>query len=214
MNELEFIESIKVMPLLPLPVKTTIVRLSSGIVMLSPGSMLKESDLARFPEVTDLVAPSLLHWAGVPQASRVIPKARTWGENPKFNWSNPLTLANWKYQEELPAIAIAGMPKVNEFVFIHKKSRTLIACDLAFNLVHARGLGAWIILNMFGTYRRFGVSKFFLKMVKDRPAFERSIENLFKHEFENIIVGHGDGVFGNGKEKLRIALNERGIFPK
>lgn len=62
---------------------------------------------------------------------------------------------------------------------------------------------------MFGTYRQFGVSKFFLRFVKNKEEFEKSLNQVFTYDFENIILAHGENVQGGGKALLKAALLRR-----
>ena len=78
-------------------------------------------------------------------------------------------------------------------------------------MIDSKGFGAWLILNIFGTYRKFGVSSLFLKGVKDRSAFMNSLAKVFAHDFDNIIVSHGKIVQGGAKATLRDALERRGF---
>lgn len=217
MHDYILIESVKKMPLMQLPVRSVCIPVNKGKVLFSPGSNLSTPDLKSVGEVTDVVAPNLFHCAGIPKALAVFPDAKIWGakgvstEKKNVPWSQELSSKVWPYQEELPLIEIAGMPKVNETVFIHKKSKSLLVTDLCFNLLDQKGIGPWLILNMFGTYQKFGISKFFLKFVKDRKAFNRSLQELFSHDFDNILVSHGHNIIGNGKKKLRDAFLERNI---
>lgn len=211
-EDLTLIDSVKRMPGMDLPVRTVVARLNGARVMVSPGSMLREEQLLAAGPVSDLVANNGFHNAGMAQARRLFPEARAWGVPGS---KHPLVLSeeSWPHRDELPLVMVDGMPRVNEAVFIHRKSRTLICADLCFNMVEAKGLGAWIVLNMFGTYRRLGVSRFFLKLVKDKPAFERSLGRLFGHDFDNVLMGHGQAVVGGGRQKLLQAFAERDLQP-
>ncbi|OQW46816.1 MAG: hypothetical protein A4S09_02605 [Proteobacteria bacterium SG_bin7] len=217
MNDLEFLDSVKVMPLMKLPVRSTIVNLNDAKILLSPGSALTKAQYQNIRGVTDIVATSLLHWAGVPLALSIFPNARVWGHSKVqaahegVIWTHELNENTWSHQAELPTIEIKGIPKVGEFVFYHKKSKTLIVSDFAFNMTSVRGIGPLIILNLFGTYRRFAVSKFFLKFMEDRNAFEASLGEVFSYDFENLVVSHGDPVMGSAKDKLAAAFRERGF---
>ncbi len=71
MTELMFLESFRRMPLLTLPVRSVVVPLQNARLLISPGSCLEESKLLEAGAVTNLVAPSLLHGAGIPKAGRV-----------------------------------------------------------------------------------------------------------------------------------------------
>lgn len=217
MNDLEYLDSIKSMPLMKLPVRSTVITLNGAKILLSPGSALSENNYRNVKGITDIVATSLLHWAGVPVAMKYFPNAKVWGHSKvqavhkDVKWTHELNENTWTHQAELPCIEIKGIPKVWEFVFFHRKSKTLIVSDLAFNMVGLRGIGPFLILNLFGTYRRFAVSKFFLKFVEDKKAFEASLGEVFSYDFENLIVGHGDAIIGGAKDKLAAAFRERGF---
>jgi hypothetical protein len=214
---LTFLDTVKKMPLLALPVRTTVVPLRGARVLISPGSQLTAAQLASAGAVTDIVAPSLLHTMGMAAAARAFPEARLWGprgakeKHPELTWHGILGDDAWPYQEELAAIPLAGLDKAREVVFVDHATRSLIATDLVFNLVDARGLGARILLGMFGSYRRFAISKLFLRLASDRQALKASIAELCAKDFDTIVPGHGAIVANGGKAKLVAAARERGL---
>lgn len=220
MDDLLFLDSVKKMPLMVLPVRSTLVRLRKGSVLISPGSKLALDQLKNLNVVTDIVAPNLFHCAGVSKANSVFPNAKTWVSpggkelKPKVIWGDELSLDLWPYQDELPMILLKGMSKVNELIFYHRKSKSLIVADFCFNLLDVEGLGARIILSLFGSYKKFAISRFFIRFIDDKVEFEKSLVELFSFDFENIIVGHGKNVIGDAKNKLLVALSSRGLAPK
>lgn len=210
MTDLKFIETEITMPLMKLPVRTVVISLSRANVLLCPGSKMSDEQYRSLPQIDEIVANNGFHNAGVPKAKDHFVSARVWGV-PGSPHPNILSDSEWPFQEELPMVMIEGFPRINEAVFIHRKSRTLLVADLCFNLLHAQGLGARLILSVFGTYRRFGMSRLLLPLLKDRAAAQKSIERLFSFDFENIVMAHGDPIFGGAKEKLRASLKERGL---
>lgn len=216
-GNLVFLDSVVKMPLMKLPVRTVVVPVPNGSIMISPGSMLTADQLSRCGPVTDLVASNLYHCGGIQNALTVFPQARAWGvegaakKKPYIKWTNELTESSWPFSEMLTGVTLNGMPSINEVVFVHKPSRSLIVTDLSFNMTAVSGFGAWFILSLFGTYKKFGVSSLFLKGIKDRSAFQSSIENLFAHDFDNIVVSHGELIRGGGKGILRQALMRHGF---
>lgn len=214
---LSYIETEVKMPLMSLPVRTVIATTSQGRVMISPGSRITAEAYSQCPGITDIVAPNLFHCAGVPNAAKAYPAAKIWGvqgtklAKPDISWTDELTTKNWKYQKELAVVCMGGMPKVNEAVFIHHETKSLIVTDLCFNMLDRTGFGAWLILSLFGTYNKFAVSKFMLKFLKDRNEFQKSLDELFSYDFENVVVSHGNNIHGNGKQVLRQALQSRGL---
>lgn len=214
---LTFIERILSIPGLRLPVRTTVVDLPGARVVLSPTSRLSVDEWRELGGVTDLVATNLNHAAGMTRAAEAFPEARLWGPRgvdralPGLTWSGILGETTWPYEQELAARFIAGMPKVNEWVFVHRASRTLVASDLVFHLVDARGAGARLLLGLLGTWRRFAVSRLFLLFLKDRAAMRGSLRTLLAEPFDNVVPGHGAITFGDGSKRLTAALRERGL---
>jgi hypothetical protein len=180
---------------------------------------MTEDQLRALGPVSDIVAPSSLHAAGVQRAKKVFPSAKTWGGSTTREakkdvpWTDLLTEESWPFESELAMITLRGTGKIDERVFFHRQSRTLIVTDLAFNIANPSGLGAWLILHMFGTYKKFAVSRFFCRFIDDKTAFRESISRVLAWDFENIAMGHGDLVEGNGKALLQSALKERDLLP-
>lgn len=217
MNELKHIETMVKMPVMSLPVRTTYLRLDNNCILISPGTRLDENIYRTLPQVTDIVAPNLFHLDGVPKAKAYFPDATVWGpstcheKRPDIHWDKILHKETWPYQTELEILAIKGTKKIHETVFFHKNTRSLIVADLAFNMLNVRGFGAFIIMNLFGTYKKLGVSRFYLNNIVDRHQFQNSIQELFRFDFQQLIVGHGDIITANAKEMLRQCFLDRGF---
>lgn len=217
LHHLEFLTSFKSMPLMSLPVRTVVARLDNARVLLSPGSMLSEEQLASCGNVTDIVAPNLFHTAGMKQAAQVFPQAKLWGpvgcekKHPTLPWAGHPGVDAWPHETELSVVALGGMSKFRESVFVHHASRSLLVSDLVFNLEDATGAGAWFFLNLFGTWRRLAVSKLFVKQIDDRAAFRASVAQLMAFEFDHLVPAHGAVVSSEAKSRLGAALRERGL---
>lgn len=211
-----FVSELK-MPLVSLPIKMILVRVDSRVVMISPLPDLHrfKKEIDEFGQVSDIVAPNLFHSSGLPAAVKLYPEARIWGvhgfkkKRPDISWDAIIGVDPWPYEEELCLLPLAGMPSFNEVVFLHPRSSTLIVTDLCFNHVHGRGFGYWLIFNLFGTYRKFAVSRLFLRLVSNRALFVDSIQNILQRDFDNIILAHGEDVAGSAKERLVAALREK-----
>jgi hypothetical protein len=164
------------------------------------------------------VAPSLLHTAGMKSAAAAHPGARLWGppgvreKHPELKWHGVLGVDPWPYESDLPFVALAGMPKVKEHVFLHKPSQALFVTDLAFNLTDPKGAGARLIYSLFGTWRRFAVSRLFLLYAKDRAALGRSLEPIAALDFRHVVPSHGEAMLDDGKARLLAAFRERGLL--
>lgn len=202
-----------------LPTTAVALRTSRGVVLISPGRDIanQTSVLEAFGRVTDLVAPNLLHHLSLHLAQKQFPQATIWGvegfkeKRADIAWDKILTESSWTYSDEIQVIEIKGIPKINECVFYHMRSKTLVVTDLFFHLIHAKGFGAWLILKMFDTYRKFGMSKFFLRFAVDRSAFQRSLAKIRNLDFETIVMSHGEPVTSGARELFDRAVKERGL---
>ncbi len=217
LKNITFIHSQVKLPLLDLPVQTVVVELVNARVLISPGSQLTENQLDQIGPIHHIIAPSLLHCGGIEKAQKVFPDAKLWGPpqgrtfKSQIKWDFILFSDEWPFQNELLIHEILGMPKINEIVFFHQQSQSMIVTDLCFNLTKVKGIGAWTILNLFGTYKKFAISKLYLKYVTDQSAFKKSVNDLLNLDFENIILSHGENVIGNGKDIFLSALKKRDL---
>src|ERR1700722_3792610 len=96
MQDIQLIPTMLTMPMTRFPVLTPVVKLKNGVVMILPGSQLSAEQLRSAGPVTHLVAPNLMHSAGIPKAQSHFPKARVWGvpgldtDKPAIRWTGKL----------------------------------------------------------------------------------------------------------------------------
>lgn len=205
------------MPLVQLPLTSSLITLPTGKVLLAPHPSLSIDELQGMGQVTDIVAPNLFHHLGIQQAVAAHPQAKLWGvagferKRKDIGWSAFMDDGSWPHQQELATVPLRGMPTINECVLVHQPSQTLFVTDLCFNILDSPGLGAWLIYHLFGTYQRFACSKLLMKRVVDRAAFEQSLARLFAHDFDRIVMCHGSVVRSGARAALQSALRERGF---
>jgi hypothetical protein len=126
------------------PCRMTIVKLSDGRLWLhSPVSLTDEDAKAinALGEVAFLVAPNCFHHLFMKAAMARFPTAKVYGA-PKLNKKRPDIAftamlegdAAEGWPQEIAQLLIKGIPGLNEVVFFHAPSRTLIVTDLIFNM--------------------------------------------------------------------------------
>jgi hypothetical protein len=101
---------------------------------------------------------------------------------------------------------ICGMPKLNEVVFFHGASRSLLIADIAFNLGPD---GSWLfalLMRLNGAWGRFGPSRLCKALMRDKVAVRASLDQILRWDFDRIIVGHGKNLETGGKEIFRTAF--------
>jgi hypothetical protein len=101
---------------------------------------------------------------------------------------------------------VRGMPAMNEVVFFHRPSRSLILADLAFNLgPEGPRWFAWM-MRAYGAWERFGPTRLEKLMMRDRAAVRASLDRLLEWDFQRVIVGHGRNIEVDAREKFRAAF--------
>lgn len=217
LQNLTFLETDRAMPLMRLPLRTTVVQLDDGArVLIAPASTFSSELLRGAGAVTDIVVPNLLHTEGMRAASIAHPRARLWGpvgaaqKHPALHWGGVLGGDPWPYERELPLVPLAGMPTVNECVFVHPASRSLLVTDLVFNIEHPQGLRAWLVLELlFGAWKKLATPRLLVRMTRDRAALRSSLARVTEHPFDHLVPAHGSVVRRDGNARLLAALRER-----
>ncbi|MBB84859.1 MAG: hypothetical protein CL931_13710 [Deltaproteobacteria bacterium] len=195
--------------------RSTIVRLrDGGLWVHSPGPLTPDlaEGVRAMGEVRVLVAPNLWHHLFLEDWRVEWPEARVYATpglaEKQTNLHVDEVLADaapavWK--GEIEQLRIAGMPKMNEFVFRHVESGTLVLTDLCFNMRESDSWWTRFFMRINGVWQTFGPSRLFKTMVEDRDALEQSVDRLLEWEFERVIVAHGDVVESDGYAALERA---------
>ena len=95
---------------------------------------------------------------------------------------------------------------MNEVVFFHPASRSLILADLAFNLGPE---GPWwfgLLMRVYGAWGRFGPTPLEKFLMRDKAAVRASLDHILMWDFDRVIVGHGRNIETNGKAVFREAF--------
>lgn len=108
-----------------------------------------------------------------------------------------------EWQGQLDQALLEGLPALNEFVFCHRASRTLIACDLAFNLGPEAPLATRAAFTLIGGYGRLRPSLVERVLVRDRDRARASLERILAWSFDRVVVAHGTVLERGGPEALR-----------
>jgi hypothetical protein len=95
-----------------------------------------------------------------------------------------------------------GAPSLNEVVFLHRRTRTLVLTDLAFNVPPDGMSGARVFYWVVGAAGRFGPHRMVRAFIGDRRAARESVDRLLRWDFDRVIVSHGDVLETGGRDRL------------
>jgi hypothetical protein len=198
--------------------RMSVVRLADGGLFLhSPVRLDAETRRALdgLGPVRAVVAPSKVHHFFVGDYVTAYPDARFYGapglaeKRPDLQFHGVLSdepAAEWR--GEIDQHVFRGAPGINEVVFFHAPSRTLLLTDLAFN-VPVNPTAAprarffyWLV----GAAGRFGPHRIVRVMIRDRAAARTSVERILQWDFDRVILTHGEVLETGGHQRFASAF--------
>jgi glyoxylase-like metal-dependent hydrolase (beta-lactamase superfamily II) len=198
----------------------TVIRLASGSLIIHSTAPFRDADVAQIQSLGApgwLVDSMLRHdtfskegRAAFPDIPYLVPEGFA---DAAALRAQPILPAPAEWAGEVEVLRIDGMPKVEEHVFLHAASRTLIVADLVFNFAPAAGWTSFFRRALMGVKEQPDSARLYPLQVKDRAAYARSISRLFAWDFDRIITGHDRPVPTNGKKLLAEALARKGMMP-
>lgn len=160
----------------------TILRLSSGRLILHSTAPFSPSDIATIHDLGTpgwLVDSMLRHdtfsqegRAAFPEIPYLVPEGFP---NAASLRAQPILPTPPEWSGEVEVLRIDGMPQVEEHVFLHSPSRTLIVADLVFNFAPTTGWTSFMRRHLMGVKEHPDAARLYPLQVKDRAAYDRSI---------------------------------------
>ena len=124
-----------------------------------------------------------------------------------FTLLRDLTTPPW--DNDLDQLHMEGVPFFDEYVFLHKESKSLLVTDYFQNHTNVEQKGFAKFLTKF-VFEPIGFKGICLApplkmklMVKDPQALRTSLDRLWQWDFERIIPGHGAILENNAKQIAR-----------
>lgn len=199
---------------LPVGRRVCVARNAHGkLVVFSPlrGSPKNIAALRGLGEVAAFVVPSRFHDLFYPDYFAAFPHARFLG-----NAGGRAEHPDWPLHDiarDTPELAgfdsrlLAGMPKMDEQVFLHRASRTLIVADALFNVPQPSGLLARLVGKLADIGGGAPRQSLFGRMnVKQRAPFVAALQEIAAWDFDRIVPGHGEVVERDGPRVWRAAF--------
>lgn len=193
--------------------RMTVIRLPGGGLWIHSPVRLDAAARAAVDAlgpVRFLVAPSLMHYLALKDWAVAYPQARVVAvpglrrKQPELRIDVELADApDAGWADVLSQQRMGGMPRVEEFVFLHRPTRTLLLTDLAFNI---RESASWLTrtyVKLSGSYGKLGPTLVLKSLVKDRAALRASLETVLGWDFDRVVMCHGEVLERGGREALR-----------
>jgi hypothetical protein len=191
--------------------RMTVCRLSDGALFvhspIAPDAQLLAALHALGP-VQHVVAPNKLHHLQVAAFTAEFPDAFVYvspglpARRPELRFDVVLgDEARPGWARDLDQCAVRGDFFVDEVVFLHRASGTLILTDLCVEVSKESPLLSRIAARIAGVYERHGVPRAMKwDLRRDEPALRRAVERVLAWDFDRMIVAHGRLVESGAKK--------------
>ncbi|MEM9137805.1 MAG: DUF4336 domain-containing protein [Cyanobacteria bacterium P01_F01_bin.42] len=199
--------------------RMTVVRLKNQDLILISLIELEESDrqiLEGLGRVRHLIAPNRFHHLHLGKAQTLFPEAISWGlaglkeKRPDLQLDRLLDQPG-SFEQELDYLPFEGygafvpwhIELLNETVFFHRDSRSLILTDAAFNFDESNSSVVQLAARALGSYKILKPTLFEKIGSREKEKVETSLRQVLKWDLDRVILTHGSVVESNGKDKLR-----------
>ncbi|MEL7068032.1 MAG: DUF4336 domain-containing protein [Cyanobacteria bacterium J06581_3] len=205
---------------LKITTRMTVVKLSNqALVVFSPITLndALQQQLDHTGPVTHIVAPNLYHYFYLAGCKACYPIATCWAppglaaghpDLPIDLELHPGDRSPWADIEMLffdgfKTLGAGGFESLNEWVFFHSASRTLILTDTAFHFDESSSLGVRLAARMSGIYNKLSPSKLEQVATKDKEKVRAAVSQVLCWDFDRVVMAHGSIIETGGKVAFR-----------
>lgn len=199
--------------------RMSVIRLEdSSLLLISPIEITPEikQQLNSVGKVKYLIAPNLFHHLYLSEYRQIYPQAWVIAppglstKQPELKIDKIFTQDEIEFNSEVEHTLFEGFqafifPKVrtvNEVVFYHPSSKTLIITDSAFNFDDSFPLVTQLAGRVLGSYQTLKPSRLEKIAVQDKQQLKKSIDKIMAWDFNRVIMAQVKIVETNAKEQL------------
>jgi hypothetical protein len=200
--------------------RMTIIKLSdNSVVLISPVEINEElaTKIQKIGVVSIIIAPNLYHHLYLSGAAKRYQSAtifaarglknkypdlqiRELGEFPPDSFTQNIQyteLSGYAVQEIFHPVVL------NEIVFFHLPSKTLILTDGAYHIGRSSPFISRLVAKLSGLYYFLGPTAMEKRASKDRVSLRESVNRILNWPFEAVIMAHGEVIESGGKTKFQ-----------
>lgn len=209
---------------IPFSTRMTIIRLDDGSLFIhSPIQPNTEliAEIRKLGEVKHLVSSNMLHYAYIPDWQKLFPNAIAWAspgvreraKSQQFAIEFDRDLTNEapkEWEQEIQQEIFKGSRLLEEVVFFHKKSKTLILTDLIENFEPDKTESKFykLLYKLGGIASPDGQTPRDLRatFIGNKEIARASFKRILSWEPEKIIIAHGKWFEKDGVKELKRAF--------
>ena len=199
--------------------RMTIVSLEGNkLALISPIKLDERTitEINNLGTVTYIIAPNLFHYLYLQDCKNIYPNASVITapgletKKPEIKSDYILTEDEITFNGELEYFLFAGFQVfilttfsiVNEIVFYHPQSKTLILTDTAFHFDRSFPTVTQFASRIIGCYEKLRPSILEKIATRDKDRVTTSVKKLLQWDFQRVIMAHGTIIEENAQEKF------------
>ena len=196
--------------------RMTVFRLKDGSLLVHspvPLDTTTQAELDGLGPVRFVVAPNRYHHLFVAECTRTYPQAKIFGAPGLDSKRRDLRFdailkqaAPTEWASEIDQTIFQAFPTLNEVVFFHRSSGTVVFTDLLINIRTSESAYTRFLMWLDGGLGHVAVPRSFRLLLKMRRARAReTIDKILAWDFERLSLAHGEVVERGAKEIVRNA---------
>lgn len=184
--------------------RMTVVRLENReLAVISPIQVSDTivSQLGELGIVKHIIAPNLYHYLFAANFKSLYPKATFWAA-PGLELKKPELLIDQTIKGDagkllnglefvffngFRVLGLNGVDSLNEFVFFHSASHTLILTDIAFHFDESFPILTQVVTKLLGGYKRLSPSVLERIATTDKEKVRKAVEQVLRWDFKRVI---------------------------
>lgn len=200
--------------------RMTAIRLANrDLAVISPIQLddMLSSQLDHLGIVRHIIAPNLYHYLFADDCKKHYPNATFWAapgldiKKPELAIDRIIPGYTGSLADELEyvlfdgfrTLGLSGYDAVNECVFFHRASRTLILTDTAFHFDESFSAIVQLATKVLGGYKNLSPSLLERIATTDKKQVKQSASKVLAWDFERVIMAHGSIIEHNGKQQFK-----------
>lgn len=201
---------------IPMTTRMTLARIHDDQWAAISPVPLTDTDLQKINDsakVRYIIAPNNFHHLFINNAKRYWPDAEVYTpaslikKRPDLTGSTLIddqTTQPWS--DTLTPLRIHGSDAIEEFVFFHQESSTLVVTDICFNIIDPQGFKLKLFTLLSGTRGGLKTSRIMKLLYRNKSSLKQSVEKITQWPFDRLIVAHGDVVEQNAATEFKASF--------
>jgi hypothetical protein len=199
--------------------RMTIIRLVNGeLIVISPIQVDNTTieQLNAIGNVSYIIAPNLYHYLFADSFKTIYPKASLWAAPGLESKRTELPIDRVISDEKslldgveyllfdgFRVFDLNGPSLLNECVFFHRESRTLVLTDTAYHFDESFPLTTQLAARLIGGYKKLSPSLLERFATRETERVKQSVQKVLAWDFKRVIMAHGTIIESDAKRKFR-----------